>query len=125
VVVLAAVGATCLGVLYLFNPSLFGFYPRCAFYQTTGLLCPGCGALRAMHQLLHGHLTEAIRFNGLLIFSLPFAAMTGGFYFIRKLQGDPFCLVVKPVWLWIGGVALLLFSILRNLPFARAHGWTP
>ncbi len=43
-------------VLFCFDPERCGFYPICIFHQSTGLLCPGCGSLRAMHQLLHGHL---------------------------------------------------------------------
>src|SRR6266536_3764949 len=57
--------------LYNFNPSQFSFYPTCLFYKTTGLLCPGCGTLRAMHQLLHGQIQGAFRFNALLVSSLP------------------------------------------------------
>src|SRR3954447_20165 len=62
-----------LAVLYWFNPAQFGFYPRCALYETTGLLCPGCGSLRAIHQLLHGHLAAAFQLNALLVLGLPFA----------------------------------------------------
>src|ERR1035438_1340940 len=59
-------------VLFCFDPRQYHFYPICLFHQTTGLLCPGCGALRAMHQLLHGHLAVAFQFNPMLIVSLPF-----------------------------------------------------
>ena len=47
-------------VLFCFDPRQYHFYPVCFFHQTTGLLCPGCGALRAGHQLLHGHLVSAL-----------------------------------------------------------------
>src|SRR5207302_5482362 len=56
-------------ILYVFDPVRFGFYPACTLYRTTGLFCPGCGSLRAMHQLLHGHLIEALRFNALCVCS--------------------------------------------------------
>src|SRR6266478_6212704 len=61
-------------VLYFFNPAQFGFYPICFFYKTTGLLCPGCGTLRALHQLLHGHFEAAFRFNPLMVSSVPIVA---------------------------------------------------
>src|SRR5258708_976408 len=64
-------------VLFLFNPSEWGFYPFCFFYRTTGLLCPGCGSLRAMHQLLHGHFVAALHFNALFVLSLPLLALYG------------------------------------------------
>jgi hypothetical protein len=112
-------------VLYLFNPAQFGFYPVCQFYKTTGLLCPGCGSLRALHNLLHGHFAEAFRFNQLLVFSLPAAVIIAGFYLKQKALGKPFALRVKPLWGVLALVVLILFTILRNLPFARAHGLAP
>ena len=41
-------------------------------YQLTGLACPGCGSLRALHQLTHGHFGEALRLNPMLVMALPF-----------------------------------------------------
>ena len=35
----------------------------CLFRSATGYSCPGCGAQRAVHALLHGHFVEAIRYN--------------------------------------------------------------
>ena len=67
---LVAIGGA---ILFCFDPSA-GFYPVCLFHQATGLLCPGCGSLRAMHQLLHGHLLAAFEFNPLLLLCLPAAA---------------------------------------------------
>src|ERR1700730_11233149 len=58
-------------VLFCFNPSEYRFYPVCLFHSYTGLLCPGCGSLRALHQLVHGHVIAALRFNILLISALP------------------------------------------------------
>jgi len=59
-------------VLYWFDPASHGFYPRCLFHEWTGLHCPGCGSLRALHQLSHGHLGAAFGSNPLLILALPF-----------------------------------------------------
>src|SRR4051812_8286775 len=58
--------------LRLFNPATSGLYPPCPFRYLTGLNCPGCGTLRALHQLLHGHPLAALGLNPLLIFGLPF-----------------------------------------------------
>ncbi|MCX6913024.1 MAG: DUF2752 domain-containing protein, partial [Verrucomicrobia bacterium] len=69
----AAVGL----VLFCFDPRQYHFYPICFFHKATGLLCPGCGALRATHQLLHGHLAAAFRFNPMLVASLPFLLWFG------------------------------------------------
>ena len=73
-VLLSLAVLSSVAVLFFFNPSQSSFYPACLFYQTTGLLCPGCGSLRALHQLLHGNLAAAFHFNALLISSLPILA---------------------------------------------------
>ena len=58
-------------VLLLFPPERYGFYPRCAFRDLTGLLCPGCGGTRALAALLHGHFREAMRWNALVASAAP------------------------------------------------------
>jgi hypothetical protein len=106
-------------VLFLFNPSQYGFYPRCALYTTTGIYCPGCGSLRAMHQLAHGHLATAMRCNPLLILSLPFAAFYFWRFFGRWMAGDPLPpLVISQGWIKLLTVVVILFTILRNIPYA-------
>lgn len=105
-------------VLFWFDPSQGGFYPVCFFHRTTGLLCPGCGGLRALHQLLHGHLFTAFRYNPLLILCLPFGLWFGGRYAARKLKGQPVDLAIRPFWLWLFLAAALLLSLWRNLPGA-------
>src|SRR5262245_36358819 len=72
VALLAILGSAA--VLFWFNPAQSGFYPTCYFHSWTGLLCPGCGSLRAMHQLLHGDIVAAMHFNVLFVLSLPIAA---------------------------------------------------
>jgi hypothetical protein len=109
-------------VLYLFNPAQFGFYPTCLFYKTTGLLCPGCGTLRAAHQLLHGHFEAAFRFNALIVSSLPFAAYGCIRAARNRAANQPALSWIRPGWLWIGLAILILFGILRNLPGA-SHYW--
>src|SRR5207245_10112823 len=62
--------SACFGLLYLFDPSQHAFYPRCQFHALTGLYCPGCGSLRAMHQLLLGHIPTAFHLNALFLLAL-------------------------------------------------------
>ncbi|MEI6781467.1 MAG: DUF2752 domain-containing protein [Verrucomicrobiota bacterium] len=105
-------------VLFYFDPRQYHFYPVCFFHQTTGLLCPGCGALRASHQLLHGHLAAAFRFNPVLVVSLPLLSWLGTRFALQKARHHPFSLGLRPVWLWLILAAVLVFSVLRNLPGA-------
>ena len=62
----------CLATLFTFNPADSSVFPPCPFRALTGFHCPGCGTLRGLHQLLHGHLLEAFSFNPLMVLFLPF-----------------------------------------------------
>ena len=105
-------------VLFCFDPRQYHFYPVCFFHQTTGLLCPGCGALRATHQLLHGHLAAAFRFNPVLIASLPFQVWLGARLALQMVRHQPLSLGLRLGWLWLILTAVLVVSVLRNLPGA-------
>ena len=74
--------------------------------------------MRAMHQLLHGHLATAFRFNPVLVASLPALVWFGARYSWQKARNEPAELGVRPVWLWLFLVAVLVVSVLRNLPGA-------
>ena len=103
-------------MLFFFDPRQYHFYPICFFHKTTGLLCPGCGALRGLHQLLHGHLAAAFRFNPMLIVSLPFLAWFGARLVRQKAAPQPRSLGLRPAWLWLMLAAVLVVSVLRNFP---------
>jgi hypothetical protein len=64
-------------VFFFFDPATAGFYPPCLFKTIFGAPCPGCGSLRAMHQLLHGNLEAAWVLNKLIVVGLPLAALAG------------------------------------------------
>ncbi|MFI5180167.1 MAG: DUF2752 domain-containing protein [Thermoanaerobaculia bacterium] len=73
-------------VLFLFDPAVYGFYPPCLFKTIFGAQCPGCGSLRAMHQLLHGNLAAAWALNKPIVVGLPIAALAGAIniFFLRR-----------------------------------------
>jgi len=106
--------------LYRFDPAAGGPYPACYFHRITGLLCPGCGGLRATHQLLHGHWGAAYHFNPLFVASLPVAALAIVRLGWLRWRGRGVSLEPKPSWIWCGGAIVLVFGILRNLP--GSHG---
>jgi len=108
----AAVGL----VLFCFDPRQYHFYPVCLFHRATGLLCPGCGALRALHQLLHGHLAAAFRFNPMLVVSLPLLLWFGAKYALHQTKNQPVTIGARPFWLWLALGVVLVVSVLRNLP---------
>jgi hypothetical protein len=98
----AAAGVSVL-TLFLFDPAYYNFYPACYFHLITGLYCPGCGALRATHQLLHGHFVAAARLNLLLVLCVP----AGALWSVRS---------IRPLWGWMLLASCVVFSVARNLP---------
>src|SRR5262245_66351421 len=123
-VLIACASFGALLILYFFAPTKYGFYPHCLFYALTGLSCPGCGSLRAMHSLLHGHWAEAFHYNPLLIVSLPVIPAALISYFFRVTTGRRIFFVFKrPFWIWLLVGVAVAFSILRNLPFGPLTGF--
>ncbi|MDD3160578.1 MAG: DUF2752 domain-containing protein [Bacteroidales bacterium] len=62
-----------LAVLYKkYNPLESAFFPACPFRSLTGLLCPGCGSQRAIHQLLNFNIAAAFHENMLLVIAIPY-----------------------------------------------------
>ena len=115
---LAILGAGIAGIsfLYVFNPASSVLYVPCPFHAMTGLYCPGCGSLRAVHQLLHGHVASAFGLNPLMVLSLPFLGYSFLSYCMVGIQGRSLPKVFVPalfIWIYLGVV--LLFWIIRNI----------
>jgi len=118
----AAVGLAAI-FLYFFNPAASGFYPRCFFKMFTGLDCPGCGGLRATHQLLHGNFREAFALNPLFVLALPLIGYFAARPFVVSLTGRRLPQFFKSsVWIWIGAAVVIAFGVLRNLPWRAWFG---
>jgi hypothetical protein len=117
-ILLAGAIALCaLGVLtyFIFDPTKVSIFPPCIFHQVTGWDCPGCGAQRSLHELLHGHLLAALRLNAMFVLSLPLAAWYGPRLVRRTFTRQPSGAV--PTWLWFFIAAWIIFGIARNFPF--------
>ena len=119
IVVLGITMAVCCSlVLFWFDPAQNHFYPVCLFHRVTGLLCPGCGSLRALHQLLHGRLGAAFRFNPMLIAALPLVVALVFRFAARESRCEPGRPLISGRWFWVLGFITLVVSIWRNLPGA-------
>ncbi|HWW00964.1 MAG TPA: DUF2752 domain-containing protein [Candidatus Acidoferrum sp.] len=113
---IATMSVLAAAVLFWFDPSRFHFYPLCLFHSVTGLLCPGCGSLRALHQLFHGHVVAAFHLNPLLFICLPFFLWNGVARLVRHVTGQPRARSLRAVWFWLFLGSALMFGVLRNLP---------
>jgi len=114
VAAVAVAGLTC---LFVWNPTESAFYPPCPFHALTGLHCPGCGTLRAMHALAHGRPIEALGLNALSTLVAPFLvchAVRSALAAVRRRPLPRLSLSAGAIWAFLGLV--LLFAVLRNLP---------
>lgn len=109
VVRLLAAGAALvlLAAYFIFDPASSAIFPPCPVRKLCGLDCPGCGAQRALHALLHLHIGEAFRFNPLMLASTPFLLLD------RLTSAGPLRHRNAP-WFVLG--ILILFGVIRNLP---------
>ena len=94
--------------MYRFYPALMRYFPPCPFHFATGLYCPGCGATRAVYHLLHGDLILVFRNNLLFLPALGFLIWLG----LRRKE------TLHPAVPTVFIVLVVLFGILRNLPWA-------
>jgi hypothetical protein len=110
-------GVVAAVVLYLFDPATTAIYPVCFFHATTGLLCPGCGTLRALHQLSHGNFAAAWQLNAFTVSLLPVAAWLGLRELISVTTGKRLPgIVTRPAFGWALIVGMVIFGIARNIP---------
>lgn len=125
--VTAAAGVGGLAVVAAVDPATGGSYLRCAFHAMTGWWCPGCGATRATHRLLHGDVAGALGAN---LFLPVFAALLvlGWLTWFLPTVGrrPPQLLARAPLWSWVLlGASLLGYGVLRNAPWAFAEALAP
>ena len=115
---MAAGACGLLAVLYLWEPAGSGLFPACPFHALTGLHCPGCGSLRATHQLLHGNLWAALRLNPMLVLATPMVAYAIASSRWPQMQTKWASRIASHrAWPAAVLVAVVAYWVLRNLPF--------
>ncbi len=98
--------------LRTYEPTPMSWYPKCVFYQATGLHCPGCGGTRAMRALAHGEVGLAIRCNPLLIVGLPIMISMIAIQRRRERAGG----LASPRLAWVLFFIMIVYFIGRNIP---------
>ena len=112
--------------LFFLDPSKHIFFPKCAFNMATGYFCPGCGSSRALYQLTHGNVLEALRLNPGVIFLLVMGVIDFGRYIRSVKFSQPFYTLFANLWLVIGlVVGMFLYAVARNLPWTPFTGLAP
>lgn len=117
----ALAGAGLFTLLRLHDPHRSGSYGICPSLVLTGLPCPGCGGLRAVNDLTHGDVTAAVSSNLIVVLLVAGLAVGWWVWTVHRWCGRPGPRVVLSVrWGFAALAVLLLFGVVRNLPFGAA-----
>jgi hypothetical protein len=110
-------GGVAIVLLRVFDPAASGVFPPCPVRYLTGLYCPGCGSLRAMHALLHGDIGRAWAMNPLMMVTLPFLTYGLVSEALLELRGSRLPEVMLPAsWIRAFCFVVVLYAVARNLP---------
>jgi hypothetical protein len=91
--------------------------PLCPFHAATGLWCPLCGGLRAVHALASGELSSALSDNALLVAALPAAGLALTLRrWARAGSGRPGGRRTGRLAGWATVAVFATFTVIRNLP---------
>ncbi|RQP13973.1 MAG: DUF2752 domain-containing protein [Chryseobacterium sp.] len=109
--------SVAVAVFYRFDPAAVSFFPRCPFKTLTGWDCPGCGSQRAVHELLHGNLRNAFRYNPLMVAAVPYVSVGLVFNCDRVRSKCPAArkLLFGRTAIYTILMIIIVFFILRNL----------
>ncbi len=117
--ILFAVGAP---VSVLVGTAYFYFHGSkipCIIYTVFHVYCCGCGATRALEDLMHFRILEALDHNVFFVLSLPFVSYYFFKQYIRISTGKdiiPF-VKLKPRTVIMILMIILAFGVVRNIPF--------
>ncbi|SCF75816.1 Protein of unknown function [Streptomyces sp. Cmuel-A718b] len=102
------------------DPNEPGHYPVCPLLKLTGVFCPGCGGLRSAHAFITGDLGAALGANAIATAGYFLFAAVWVLWLVRAWRGKPLRIGLAPAWWWGVGAVLLIFTVVRNLPFGSA-----
>jgi hypothetical protein len=110
---------TVIGVasLALLDPAETTFIPMCPCRLLTGLYCPGCGSLRAIHAITQLRIDRALGYNPLLVLFVPlfiwfFAANLA----TACLGPDKIKSSIPPAFAKSLLLIILAYFVIRNIP---------
>ncbi|MFF2086693.1 DUF2752 domain-containing protein [Nocardia sp. NPDC058176] len=114
----AGIGLGTLALLHFRDPHVEGSYGLCPVYVLTGVYCPGCGGMRAIHNLTDGRVLDSLHSNVLVLPLLLAFAVFVADWLIRARRGQPWRLPrlrAVTVWSFVG--LLTVYTVLRNTPW--------
>jgi hypothetical protein len=122
---LGAGSAAAVVFVHLWDPNQPGSYGFCPLKALTGLVCPFCGGLRAVHAMTHGDWSLAWDLNPAVVVGLPLAVLGWLLWLVdawRRPAPDPSPPTARRFLLpWLTLAAMVLYGVLRNLPTLQPH----
>ena len=104
------------GVLLRFPPDEYSFYPQCPIHSYLHILCPGCGATRALAALLRGDVMQAFHLNALTMLLAPLLLIDAASAYRRFLLRSPLRWPQPPAAaIYSTLAAAIIFTVIRNL----------
>lgn len=134
---LAVGGAALLASAYvgLVDPNVPGHYPLCPTKALTGLDCPGCGGLRAVHAMMHGDLRSALDHNAFVVLVVvPLAVVLWARWMWHawkgpepdadgRTDGPVDVPMPSPSLLWSVVALAVVFTVARNIGTVPVLAW--
>jgi hypothetical protein len=107
------------------DPHVPGAWGVCPFLLLTGRPCPLCGGLRAVDDLAHGRILDAVSSNLLVVAAVVAGAVVVPWWAARRAAGagdeaPPLLAGASPTALLAAVALVLLFGVVRWLPVL---GW--
>ncbi|WP_433661273.1 DUF2752 domain-containing protein [Nocardia sp. CA-128927] len=114
----AGVGIGIGVLLHVRDPHIDGSYGVCPVYALTGWWCPGCGGMRAIHNLTDGHLLDAVHSNLLAIPLVLAFVLWISDWTLRARRGQRMRLPsINRATMWSFFALLTVYTVLRNTPW--------
>ena len=95
----------------------------CPLLELTGMACPFCGGTRAAHALAHGDVATAAGHNAVVVSAVPVLVVLWFRWSVRRARGVRGPMVTMSAGALLAlGAGLVVFAVVRNLPFGAALG---
>jgi len=127
-IAVGVLGVVATAYVGLVDPNEAGHYPLCPTKYLTGVDCPGCGGLRAVHSLATGDVGGALDHNAFAVLVLvPLGVLLWARWLVRSWRGDP--PQTTPSWwqrpaaMWTFLAVMTVFTVLRNVSGVPALAW--
>lgn len=95
----------------------------CPLLEVTGIACPFCGGTRAVYALAHGDVATAAGHNAVVVSAVPVLVVLWFQWSVRRARGVRGPMVTMSAGALLAlGAGLVVFAVVRNLPFGAALG---